>query len=182
MAEIKGSGVREALAAYREHLPDECREVLARLDPQTRELIENASPNEWLPIDAFVRYLQAQVDVTGEDAYALHTHRAELVIERQLQGLYKIFAKLASPQSLIARLSAVHATFWRGVEVDRRVEGKNRAVLHYSGFEKGHRLMEPIIIGFFRKTLEVNGAKDVKAEFTVPIGGPKPAELVVTWS
>src|SRR5512142_1062464 len=181
MVEMKGSGVREAVAAYREHLPGECQEVLARLDPRTRALIEDVQPNEWLPVDAFVRYLQAQVDVTGEAPYALHTRRAELVVERQLHGIYKVFAKLTSPQTLIARLSAVHATFWRGVAVERQVLGKGRAVVRYTGFEAGHRLMEPIIVGFFRKVLQVNGAKDVEVEFAAPIGGPGPAELVLRW-
>jgi hypothetical protein len=182
MVEIKGSTVREAVAAYRAHRRDECQQVLAALDPKTRALIEDVQPNEWLPLEAFVRYLQAQVDVTGEDARTLHTRRAELVVERQLHGIYKVFAKLASPQALISRLTALNSTYWRGVEVERRLEGKTRAVLRYSGFEAGHRLMEPILVGFFRKALEVNGARDVKAEFTVPIGGPGPAELVVTWS
>ena len=182
MVEIKGSAVRDAVAAYQAELPDEYQKVLAALDPQTRTLLAEVRSNEWMPLDAFVRYLQAQVDVTGVDPYKLHTERAEFVVERQLHGLYRFFAKLASPQSLITRLSTVNTIFWRGIEVERTVVSKTKVIVRYRGFEKQHRLMEPIIIGFFRKVLQVNGAQDVEAEFTTPIGSrPDHAELLITW-
>jgi hypothetical protein len=42
--------------------------------------------------------------------------------------------------------------------------------------------MEPIMVGFFRKLLQLNGAKDPSAVFTVSIGrGEEYAELVLTW-
>jgi hypothetical protein len=38
------------------------------------------------------------------------------------------------------------------------------------------------IIGFFRKALEISGAKDVAVRFTVPIDqGAEFAELSITW-
>lgn len=181
MVEIKGSAVRDALAAYRENLPDECAQVLDRLDPHTRALLTEVQPNEWLPLDAFVRYLQAQVDVTGVDAATLHVQRAEVVVERQLHGIYKIFARLSSPRALVERLSAIHSTYWRGLQVERSVTGKSEVVLRYAGFARGHRIMEPILVGFFRKVLAVNGAQGIEVQFTRHIGGPDPAELVVRW-
>lgn len=89
--------------------------------------------------------------------------------------------QLSSPGSLISRLATVNAIFLRGVDVERAVMTGNEAVLRYRGFEKSHRLMEPIILGFFRGMLEINGAKDLRARFTRPIGSPEYAELVVTW-
>src|SRR5512138_1144643 len=113
MVEIKGSSVRDALVAYREELPEECERVLALLDPLTRTIVIEAQPNEWIPLDVFIRYLQAQVDVTGVDGYTLHTERTAFVVDRQLRGIYKIFAKLSSPQALVSRLGAVGTTYWR---------------------------------------------------------------------
>lgn len=182
MIAIKGSTVCDAVSAYLASLPDEYREVLDKLDAGTRAVITGAQANEWVPLDHFVRYLQAQVDVTGEDADALHAHRAELVLERQLRGVYKIFTRLASPETVITRLAAVHTTYLRGVEVQHVALEKGKAILRYVGFEKGHRLMEPIIVGFYRKLLSVNGAKDIEVRFTEPIGGRQGwAELLLTW-
>lgn len=43
--------------------------------------------------------------------------------------------------------------------------------------------MECGIIGFFRKALEISGAKQVKLEFTVPISkGETYSELTITWA
>ena len=121
MVEIKGSSIRDALVAYREELPEECQQVLARLDPLTRTIVTEAQPNEWIPLDVFIRYLQAQVEVTGVDGYTLHTERTAFVVERQLRGIYKIFAKLSSPQALVTRLAAVGNTYWRGLQAERTV-------------------------------------------------------------
>ena len=39
------------------------------------------------------------------------------------------------------------------------------------------------IVGFFRKALEISGAKDVAVRFAVPIeAGQEFAELSITWS
>lgn len=181
MPEIKGSTVVAAVESYRTYLPEECRRVLDSLDPKTRTLVTEVQANEWIPVDAFVRYLQAQVDVVGGDARELILQRSMIVLDRQLRGIYRIFAKLSSPHTLIARLAGVNALFFRGVEVERATAQRGEVVLRYRGFEETHRLMEPIIIGFFRAVLEINGAKDLQAKFTRPIGSTEYAELVLSW-
>jgi len=46
-----------------------------------------------------------------------------------------------------------------------------------------HRLIGLSIIGFYRKALEISGAKDVKAEFTTSIEEDKGyCELVLNWN
>ncbi len=181
MPEIKGSTVVEAVNAYRTYLPEECRRVLASLDPETRALVAEVQANEWIPVDAFVRYLQAQVDVAGEDANELLLKRSRIVLDRQLRGVYRVFAKLSSPHALIARLATVNALFFRGVTVEREEPRKGEVILRYRGFEETHRLMEPIIAAFFQAVLEINGAKDLRVEFTRPIGSPDHAALVLSW-
>lgn len=182
VVQVKGSTIRAAVTAYREWYPEECEKVLKLLDPETREIIVETQPNQWAPMEAFIRYLQAQVDVTGVDADALHTYRSEFVCAQQFRGLYKAFIKLASPESLLKRLPVLQETFFRGTSVEAKVVEKGKAVFWYKGFEKGHRLIEPIMVGFFRKLLQLNGARDPTAVFTLSIGaGQEHAELVLTW-
>jgi hypothetical protein len=67
-----------------------------------------------------------------------------------------------------------------GVEVNLPSPGK--AVVKYTGFAKQHRLIGLIIIGFYRKALEISGAKDVKAGFTTSIEDDKGyCELLLSW-
>jgi hypothetical protein len=57
------------------------------------------------------------------------------------------------------------------------------ATVRYNGFQKQHRIMGFAIIGFFRKTLEISGAKNVVIQFTVPFEeGSEYAELSITRS
>ena len=182
MVEIKGSTIRDAVAAYQEHLADELLRVLARLDPSTRELFQDRiAPNAWFPLDALVCYLEAQLVESGAPAEMLIA-RTEVVTERQLNGIDRIFARLLSPASVVGRIAAINATYFRGVEVERRSSSDHGAVLLYVGFEPRHELMGYIIIGFYRKTLEVCGARSVRADWTTPISaGAGYAELTIGW-
>jgi len=64
-----------------------------------------------------------------------------------------------------------------------QLQGHLKAVVRYSGFEKQHRIMGFAIIGFFKKALEISGAKDVVLRFTVPIEEGKAfSELSISWS
>jgi len=107
---------------------------------------------------------------------------AEIVIERQLSGIYKWFVKLGSPEFVLNRMSAVHRTYFQGVDIKVNLPGPGKAVVKYTGFAKQHRLMGLIIIGFYRKALEISGAKEVKAEFTSSIEADKGyCELLLSW-
>jgi hypothetical protein len=111
------------------------------------------------------------------------TRGSEAVIERQLRGIYKAFVKLGSPEFVIKRIAAVHATYFEGVPIEVNLPAPRSAIVRYKGFEKHHRIMGFAIIGFFRKALEISGAKDVAIRFTVPIEeGKEFAELSITWS
>jgi hypothetical protein len=108
--------------------------------------------------------------------------RSERVIEGQLRGVYKIFVKLGTPGFVINRISAVHATYFKGIQIIPEVENR-RAVIKYVGFQKHHEIMECPILGFFGKALEISGARQVAMKFTVPIGHSKEySELTITWA
>ena len=63
------------------------------------------------------------------------------------------------------------------------MQGHGKAVVKYTGFEKQHRIMGFAIMGFFKKALEISGAKNVILCFTVPIEEGKVfSELSISWS
>jgi hypothetical protein len=156
--------------------------VLARLDPGTRQLFqEPIRPNGWFPLDAFTRFLEARVSESRQPAEAL-VGRSEAVVERQLRGIYRVFAMLLSAESLVAKITAINTTYFRGVEIVRTPLGSSGAVIRYVGFEPQHHLMEFIILGFYRKALEICGARNVRAGWTTPISAKAGfAELAISW-
>ena len=94
-----------------------------------------------------------------------------------------MFVRLGSPEFVIKRIAAVHATYFTGASVEVHMPDSRRAMIKYGGFEKQHRIMEYVIIGFFRKALEISGAENVETYFATPIEeGKGYAELAITWS
>jgi hypothetical protein len=70
-----------------------------------------------------------------------------------------LFVKLGSPEFVLKRIAAVHATYFQGVDIKVEMRGPGSAAIRYTGYEKQHRIIGFAIIGFFRKALEISGAK-----------------------
>ena len=184
-AAIKGSAVLDSVNAIKARSGDEAYEkIIGTLDDEDQALFRGAiAAGDWCPLDAFVRFLAADIrESAGGDERAL-IRRSEGVIDKQLKGIYRIFVRFGSPEFVLKRISLVHMTYFNGVNIEIMSMKPGRAVIRYTGFEPQHRLMGFSIIGFYRKALEISGAKDVEASFLTPIGDAKGyAELVVTWS
>lgn len=183
MADIKGSVVLDSLAAIRARSGEaELKKIMASLSEASREMFEKPIYiSEWYSLDAFAEFLEADVRVTAGGDRNVLSQRSEKVIETQLRGVYKIFVKFGSPGFVITRISAVHATYFKGVQIIPEVEDHS-AVIKYVGFQKQHEIFEYTISGFFRKALEISGAKQVALKFTIPISAGEPySELAIQW-
>jgi hypothetical protein len=184
MVQIKGSAIKETIAQIRRRSGDAAfQKILGLLDEETRKIFEGEIfSSTWYPLDLFTRFLEVEIRVLADGNEEMVTRGSEAVIERQLRGIYKAFVKLGSPEFVIKRIAAVHATYFQGVPIDVKLEGNNRALVKYAGFEKQHRIMGFAIVGFFKKALEISGAKDVVIRFSTPIEeGKGYSELSIAW-
>ena len=182
VAEIKGSSLLDSIQAIKRLGESELMKVTKHLSPETKRLFDQQIyQSSWYPLDAFTEFLEVYVrEMAGGDRSVL-MRRSERITEAQLRGIYKIFIKFGSPGFVISRISGVHATYFRGVQIIPEVE-RNSATIKYVGFQKHHELMECIILGFFRKALEISGAKHVTLKFTIPISLGQPySELTINW-
>jgi hypothetical protein len=185
MIEIKGSAVLETVQAIKHRAGQPAYEKIADLlDPETKKIFQTPiSTSSWYPLDAFTRFLELEIKVLADGKEEMVVRGAETVIERQLRGIYKVFVKFGSPEFIIKRIAAVHATYFNGVPVQVEMHGPGKATIKYTGFEPQHRLIGFAIIGFFRKALEISGAKNVTAEFSTPIAeGQGYAVLALSWT
>ncbi len=183
MADIKGRVILDTLAAVRERAGEqELSKVIQSLSNESRKVFE--SPilfSEWYPLDAFAEFLEVDVRETAAGNREVLAERSEKVVGSQLRGVYRIFVKLGSPKFVITRISAVHETYFRGVKITMEFE-RSSAIIKYFGFQKKQNIMEPVIIGFFRKALAMSGANRVVLKFTVPIAQAGPySELAISW-
>jgi hypothetical protein len=186
MLQIKGTVVGDSIRAVKSRLGDQAYDaVVSRLEGEARALFEEGLvlASGWYSLDAFAQFLEAAVEVTARGDARVLIKRAEELTERQLSGVYQAFAKLGAPEAVIEQLSAIHRTYYRGLDIEATVVGDGRASVVYRGLEKRHWVVGPTLIGFFRKALEMSGARDVSAEFATPIEDGKGfCELVLTWS
>ena len=176
MVQIKGSAIKETINQIQSRAGEEAlQKILGLLDEETRTICQNeVFSSSWYPLDVFTRFLEVEIRVT---------RGSEGVIERQLRGIYKAFVKLGSPEFVIKRIAAVHATYFQGVPIEVQLQAHGKAVVRYTGFEKQHRIIGFAIMGFFKKALEISGATDVVLCFTVPIDEGKAfSELSISWS
>lgn len=184
MAEIKGVVLADTIHAIRSRAGDpELQKIISQLSPAARETFEHPIQiSTWYPLDTFVEFLEADIQVTAAGNREILIARSEKVIEAQLQGIYKIFVKLGSPGFVITRISAVHATYFKDVHIIPELQDHS-ATIKYVGFAKHHDIMQFIILGFYRKALELCGAKQVSLNFTVSISeGAAFSELNITWA
>ena len=185
MVQIKGSAIKETIEQIKSRAGEaDFQKILGLLDDETRKVLEDEIfSSTWYSLDLFTRFLEIEIKVLANGNEDMVTRGSEAVIERQLRGIYKAFVKLGSPEFVIKRIAAVHATYFQGVPIEVKLLGKGRALVKYMGFEKQHRIMGFAIVGFFKKALEISGAKDVAIYFSTPIEKDKGySELSIAWS
>lgn len=185
MLRIKGTVVDDSIRAVKSRLGDQAyRAIVSELEGEARALFEEGFvlASRWYPLDAFAEYLEAAVKVTARGDARVLIKRAEELTERQLTGVYRAFGTMGSPEAVIEQLSAIHRTYYQGLVIEGKVLGDAQASVVYRGFEKRHWVLGPTLIGFFRKALEMSGAKEVSAEFATPIEDGKGfCELILRW-
>jgi hypothetical protein len=185
VVQIKGSAIKETINQIKSRSGEEAfQKILGLLDQETRTIFQNeVFSSTWYPLDLFTRFLEVEIRVLADGKEEMVTRGSEAVIERQLRGIYKAFVKLGSPEFVTKRIAAVHATCFQGVPIEVQLQGHAKAVVRYAGFEKQHRIMGFATMGFFKKALEISGAKDVVLCFTVPIEEGKAfSELSISWN
>ncbi|HKN74486.1 MAG TPA: hypothetical protein VJW94_04860 [Candidatus Acidoferrum sp.] len=185
MVQIKGSAIKETIEQIKSRAGEAAfQKILGLLDDQTRKVLEGEIfSSTWYSLDLFTRFLEIEIKVLANGNEDMVTRGSEAVIERQLRGIYKAFVKLGSPEFVIKRIAAVHATYFQGVPIEVKLLGKGRALVKYTGFEKQHRIMGFAIVGFFKKALEISGARDAAIYFSTPIeDGKGYSELSIAWS
>src|SRR5271168_2006927 len=148
MAEIKGTVLLDSLAAIKARAGEqELAKIVKALSQQSRTLFEGPIySSTWYPLDAFTEFLDVDIRETAGGDREVLRERSEKVIEKQLSGIYKVFVKVGTPGFVITRISAVHATYFRGIQIIPEIEAR-RAIIKYVGFQKQHEILEYTIRG-----------------------------------
>ena len=182
---VKGRALLDALESIRSRLGEPALQALiASLSPALQQVLRDGIVvSHWYPLDAMTALMTADVATHDGGDGSVLAKRTEVVIDKQLRGVYRIFIRFGSPESVIKRIAAIHETYFQNVGVEHEFLEDKRAVVRYAGFEPSHAIIEHAIIGFYRKALEIAGATHADARFVVPIASGRPsAEVEIRWS
>ncbi|HET6412374.1 MAG TPA: hypothetical protein VFG53_09955 [Anaeromyxobacter sp.] len=182
-AKVKGRTLLDTLASIRERVGEAAfQSLVGSLEPAVREPLREVLASQWYPLDVMTGLLNAEIRAfDGGDAGVL-VGRAEAVVEKQLRGIYRIFIRLGSPEWIVKRIAAIHQAYFQGIDVGHEILEANRARVTYTGFESQHAILANVIVGFYRKALQLSGAADVRVHFQKPIGASDgKAVLLVSW-
>ncbi len=186
MIEIKGSVLIDSIHAIKKRSGEEMfKKILDSLNTDTRKVFDNPNilSTNWYPLDAFLEFLDIDLKLTANGNEKELIERSEQLIEKQLKGIYKIFVKLGSPEFIINRIRVSQLTYFRGLSIEAHMIGSEKARIKYIGLEKQQRLIGLSIIGYYKKALEISGAKNIKITFITPIEEGKGfCELEIEWT
>ena len=184
IVEVKGSAIKDTLDALTQRVgADGLARILGMMKPESSRALEKPLASLWYPLDAFTELLEIDIrETAGGNEKELIT-RSEAVIDRQLRGIYRVFIRVGSPEFVIKRIASVHETYFRGVHAEARIVPPNEAFVRYAGFSKQHRIIEYAILGFYKKALEISGARNVLAAVTKSVAEEAGyAEVRLRWS
>src|SRR5258705_11795443 len=138
MVRIKGSAIKETINQIKSRSgEDALQKILGLLDEETRTICQGEIySSTWYPLDIFTRFLEIEIKVLADGREEMVTRGSEVVIEKQLRGIYKAFVKFGSPEFVIKRIAAVHAAYFQGVPIAGKLVGQGKAVVRYTEFVK----------------------------------------------
>jgi hypothetical protein len=159
------------------------QQILNELSEEDRQILSRTIlPSLWYPLKVFNNFLKAEVKIIYKGDSSRLQKGSEEIVNNQLKGIYKFFVKLGSPEFVVGRIGSINSSYFNGIELEKEIS-KGRFVGKYRGFEADQEFFEDIIIGFYKKALEISGAKNIQARFDIPIShGKDYAQILVTWN
>jgi hypothetical protein len=185
MPQIIGTAVLDTVAAIKaRHGEQTLAKILGQLNGEAKHLFNAPIESwKWYSLDAFVDLLDADVRETAHGDRTVLVERSKKVVDAQLRGVDNLLTDMDSPKFVITRVAIIHQSYFEGIQIIPEIEEGPRATIKYIGLQKNHDILEPILIGFYIKALEICGARDISARFTLPISQAAPySEITITWA
>lgn len=184
MAKTKGLSFNYAIEFVRENYGEEgFKRVLDALSDGDRMVLsEKILHVSWRPTKTFSNFLSAIDKVLGKGKRDLSREAGRFVAEHSLSKFYKVIIRLASPMKVLDRASELWKDFDDTGELQIEKTGPNSAIARVIDHQDGSGSGCNHTTGFFEKTLEMTGAKNVAIAHTKCIfRGDEHCEYIGTW-
>ena len=99
-----------------------------------------------------------------------------------LKGVYAVYMKVASPQSVLKRAPTIMAGYYRPSKMEIMESSKNHGILRITEFPEIDLLHEYLIEGYISRAGEMSGAKKIKTKITKSLAKGDPyTEYDISW-
>ena len=110
------------------------------------------------------------------------TEQGRYSAEHALKGVYRLFVRLASPETLVTKASTIMPTYYQPSSMEVVEKKNNQSVVRITKFETPHTVIEHRIKGWMERALELTGARNVKAEIGSSLTkGAHYTEFLLSW-
>jgi hypothetical protein len=100
-----------------------------------------------------------------------------------LNGVYKVFVKLATPQFIIGRAGKILPSYYDPAELAVQETGPKHVVLNITRLPVNDHVLEARIFGWIQKALEVTGCQNVQINPVKSMAkGDSITQLMITWN
>jgi hypothetical protein len=181
--QIKGTAISSAQRYAQEHFGEEgWRIVLDGLAAEERQQIASGVlVSAWYPFSLFIKIVRLLEMHFGSKVPRLHREMGRAAAEYGLTSFYKIFFSVGSPQFIISRAAKVWRTYYGSGEMTAPVCEKGHAVVELSGFAEPAPELCERLPGFFERTVELSGGRDVKLVHPLCVNRGEPVCRFESW-
>ena len=99
-----------------------------------------------------------------------------------LKGIYKIFVKLSSPESIVRRAGSILPMYYTPSEMKVVESRKGQGIVQITKFPDMDQVLEIRIAGWMERALEISGGKQPNIKITRSLtAGDSLSEFLATW-
>src|SRR5512140_2539672 len=114
---VKGRALLDAVDSIRQRIGAASLDrLISSLDDASQRMLRGRIVvSDWYPLDVMTALMKADVKTFDGGNESVIVGRTEAVIDKQLRGVYRIFVRIGSPESVIKRIAAIHENYFENV-------------------------------------------------------------------
>lgn len=117
----------------------------------------------WYPFDiGMLEPTKVLCDVFYEGRFQGAEEIGAYSAEKSLRGIYKVFVRVASPDTLLKRAAQLFQSYYSPSNIEIENVAKNHYIIRFSEFDPPSPFIEYRVIGWIIKALEICGAKNIR--------------------
>ena len=184
--EVKGTAVKSIKEYVKKKHESQYQQWLEHLPEDSKKILNSVIfANNWYPMkDAAVEPTKAIAKLFHQnDIKKAALQSGRYSAEAALNGVYKIFVKVASPNYIMQRAGRVFTSYYSPTDISVVNSHDKGLTLHITKFPEPEEVIEYRIAGWCERALEFTNCKNVKANITKSLSkGDDLTEIVITWN